>query len=126
VQELHRLLSDTSVQLHGEGKKGVAVRLHSHTCGPLVVILLGRGRYSRCGGGREGVDGKGVDDGLVGDADALGHGQEDVVAQHSLCSQGGAPHAVVGVRVAGGGPVAALHVRSIGGKHGEACGTPCF
>jgi hypothetical protein len=95
---------------------------------------------------------RGVDDGHVDDADALGHGHEDVpsstragggpssgcvgavgetgeaafgglkcggnappvhstgkhlcqdvVAQRDLCSQGGAPHAVMGVRAAQGG-----------------------
>jgi hypothetical protein len=110
-----------------------------------------------------------MDDGHIGNADTLGHGQEDgssstragggamsgcvravgetgeaaeggfkcggnarpvhstaqnpcqdVVVQHSLCSQGGAPHAVVDVRASQGGPTAALHVWSIGGKHGKA------
>jgi hypothetical protein len=44
VQELHRWLSDTSVGIHGEGNKGVVVRLHSGTCGPLLVILPMRQR----------------------------------------------------------------------------------
>jgi hypothetical protein len=48
------------------------------------------------------------------------HPCQDVVAQHGLCSQGGAPHAVVGFRAAKGGTTDTLHVRSIGGKHGEA------
>jgi hypothetical protein len=56
----------------------VAVLLHSRICGPLLVIPTSRGRSCRCGGGRKGVDGEGVDDGQFGDADALGHGQEDV------------------------------------------------
>jgi hypothetical protein len=48
------------------------------------------------------------------------HPCQDVVAQRGLCSQGGAPHAVVGFRAAKGGTTATLHVRSIGGKDGEA------
>jgi hypothetical protein len=45
--------------------------------------------------------------------------RQDVVAQRGFCSQGGAPHAMVGVRAAQGGPTATLHTGSIGGKHGE-------
>jgi hypothetical protein len=44
---------------------------------------------------------------------------QDVSAQRGLCSQGGAPHAVVGVPATQGGLIAALHAGSIGGKHGE-------
>jgi hypothetical protein len=49
---------------------------------------------------------------------------QDVVAQCCPCRQGGAPHALVGVRAAQGGPAVALHVGSIGGKHGEAEAVP--
>jgi hypothetical protein len=53
------------------------------------------------------------------------------MAQRGLCRQGGASHAVVGVRAAQGDPTAALHILSVGGKHGKAgaggrCGTPRF
>jgi hypothetical protein len=79
-----------------------------------------------------------VDDRHVSDGNALGHGQEDVpsstwaehskaqnpcqdvMAQCGLCHQGRALHALIGVRVAQGGPAAALHVGSIGGKDSKA------
>jgi hypothetical protein len=114
-----------------------------------------------------------VDDGHVGDSDALGHGHEDVpssaragggaigrragaisepreaaegglkcggnarpvhstaqnpfedvMAHRGLCRQGGASHAVVGVHGAQGDPTAALHIWSVGGKHGKAKAVP--
>jgi hypothetical protein len=46
------------------------------------------------------------------------------MAQCGLCRQGGALHAVVGVRAAQGGPTAALHIESVGGKHGKAKAVP--
>jgi hypothetical protein len=46
------------------------------------------------------------------------------MAQRGLCRQGGAPHAVVGVRAAQGGPTAALHIESVGGKHSKAKAVP--
>jgi hypothetical protein len=48
----------------------------------------------------------------------------DVMPQRGLCRQGGAPHAVVGVCAAQGDPTAALHIRSVGGKHGKAKALP--
>jgi hypothetical protein len=78
MQELHQLLSDTSVGLRGEGSQGVAVWLHSCMCGLLLVVHLDRSCSCQYSGCREGVAGEGVDDGHIGDGDALGHGQEDV------------------------------------------------
>jgi hypothetical protein len=49
---------------------------------------------------------------------------KDVMAQRGLCRQGRAPHAVVSVRVAQGDPTAAVHIRSVGGKHGKAKAVP--
>jgi hypothetical protein len=49
---------------------------------------------------------------------------KDVMAQRGLCHQGGVRHAVVGVRAAQGDPTAALHIRSVGGKHGKAKAVP--
>jgi hypothetical protein len=46
------------------------------------------------------------------------------MAQRGLCRQGGASHAVVGVRAAQGDPTAALHIWSVGGKHGKAKAVP--
>jgi hypothetical protein len=49
---------------------------------------------------------------------------KDVIAQRGLCGQGRASHAVVGVRAAQGDPTAALHIWSVGGKHGKAKAVP--
>jgi hypothetical protein len=49
---------------------------------------------------------------------------KDVMAQRGLCRQGVASHAGVGVRAAQGDPTAALHIRSVGGKHGKAKAVP--
>jgi hypothetical protein len=59
----------------------------------------------KCGGNARPVHGTGQ------------HLCQDVVAQRGLCSQGGAPHGVMGVRAAKGGSAAALCKRGRG--HGE-------
>jgi hypothetical protein len=62
------------IHLRQEAHIGSAHYGHS-----LLIIPPGHGsRSCRCIGGREGFDGEGVDDEHVGDADALGHGQENV------------------------------------------------
>jgi hypothetical protein len=59
-------------------KRKRSFRLLSCICGLLLGVRPGRGSSCRCSGSREGVDGEGLDDGHVGDGEALWHGQEDV------------------------------------------------
>jgi hypothetical protein len=88
MQELHRRVAETPVGLNGERDEAVAVGLHSCVCRPLLFVPA---RGCGPGGGRgtrEGVDGKLVDDGDVGDGDPAGQHHEDVAA--GLRAEGGA------------------------------------
>jgi hypothetical protein len=91
----------------------------------LLLLSAGGGAISRCAGA-VGETGEAAEGELKcgGNARPV-HGTvhvpwQDVMAQHGLCRQGGALHAVVGVHAAQGGPAAAVHIWSIWGKHGKA------
>jgi hypothetical protein len=76
--ELHRRLALATICLYTEGYTAVAMRLLSCMCRPLLLVTMGC-RGSSCGSRQgEGIHGEGVDDGHVGDEDALWQGQEDV------------------------------------------------
>jgi hypothetical protein len=117
MQNLHRRVAETPVGLNRERDEAVAVGLHSCVRCPLLLVSV---RGCGPGGGRgtkEGVDGKWVDDGDVGDGDPAGQHHEDVAV--GLRAEGGAigsdAHAV---SEAWEGRMAALQMHCTAGAFG--------
>jgi hypothetical protein len=85
-----------AVCLHREGYNAVEMRLHSYIRSPLLLVLIEcrRSRRGRCPG--EGIHGEAVDDGNVGDRDALWQGHEDTISlhmyRHAVLRPGGTHH----------------------------------
>jgi hypothetical protein len=97
VKKFHRRVAESPVGLNRERDEVIAVGLHSCVSRPLLLVPVGGCGHGRGRSTREGVDGKWVDDGDVGNGDPAGQHHEDVAV--GLRVEGGAKgsdaHAVI-------------------------------